>query len=142
MTSLPNIILLSKQILCLCFWETLVKRFALCYRTVVCPVLSVGPYLLWPNGWIHQDTTWHGGRPQPRRQCILWGPSSPSAKGAQPPIFGPCSFWPNGWMDKDASWRLCVRWGPSSQAQPSPNFRPLSSVAKRLDGSRYHLERR
>jgi len=25
-----------------------------------------GPSLLWPNGWIHQDTTWYGGRPQPR----------------------------------------------------------------------------
>ena len=21
---------------------------------------------LWPNGWMHQDATWYGGRPQPR----------------------------------------------------------------------------
>jgi len=21
---------------------------------------------LWPNGWMDQDGTWHGGRPQPR----------------------------------------------------------------------------
>jgi len=28
-----------------------------------------------------------------------WGPSSPSPKGAQPPIFGPCPLWPNSWMD-------------------------------------------
>jgi len=34
-----------------------------------------GPFLLWPNGWIHQDATWYGGRPQPRRLCIRWGPS-------------------------------------------------------------------
>ena len=26
-----------------------------------------GPFLLWPNGWMHQDVTWYGGRPQPRR---------------------------------------------------------------------------
>ena len=22
-----------------------------------------GPFLLWPNGWMHQDATWYGGRP-------------------------------------------------------------------------------
>ena len=22
-----------------------------------------GPYLLWSNGWMHQDATWYGGRP-------------------------------------------------------------------------------
>jgi len=26
-----------------------------------------GPFLLWPNGWMHQDATWYGGRPHPRR---------------------------------------------------------------------------
>jgi len=25
-----------------------------------------GPFLLWTNGWMHQDATWYGGRPQPR----------------------------------------------------------------------------
>jgi len=29
-----------------------------------------GPFLLWPNGWMHQDPTWYGGRPQPRRLCM------------------------------------------------------------------------
>jgi len=57
-----------------------------------------GPFLLRPNGCVHQDTTWYGGipwaeayrripwaeayRPHPRVLCIRWGPS--------PPIFGPC----------------------------------------------------
>jgi len=46
----------------------------------------LGPCLLWPNGWMDQDGTWHGGRPQIRRLCIRWGPSLPSAKkGAEPP---------------------------------------------------------
>jgi len=36
-----------------------------------------GPCLFWPNGWMHQNGTWHGGRPQPRRLCVRWGPSPP-----------------------------------------------------------------
>jgi len=35
------------------------------------------PFLLWLNGWMHQDTTWYGGRPQPRGLCVRWGPSQP-----------------------------------------------------------------
>jgi len=31
-----------------------------------------GPFLLWPNGWMHQDATRYGGRPQPRRVCVRW----------------------------------------------------------------------
>jgi len=43
-----------------------VKRFTLCYRTVVlsvCPVCDVGA--LWPNDWMDQDETWRAGRPRP-----------------------------------------------------------------------------
>jgi len=29
-----------------------------------------GPCLLWPNGWMDQDATWYGGRPQSRRHCV------------------------------------------------------------------------
>ena len=36
-----------------------------------------GPRLLWPNGWMDQDTTWYGGMPRPRRHCVRWRPSSP-----------------------------------------------------------------
>jgi len=28
-----------------------------------------GPCLLWPNGWMDQDATWYGGKPQPGRRC-------------------------------------------------------------------------
>ena len=41
-----------------------------------------GPCLLWPEGCMHQDTTWYGGMPQPRRHCVRWGLSSPFSKGA------------------------------------------------------------
>jgi len=39
------------------------------------------PFLLWQNGWMHEDATWYGGRPQPRRHCIRRGPSSPPLNG-------------------------------------------------------------
>jgi len=29
-----------------------------------------GPFILWPNGWMHQDDTCYGGRPQPRELCV------------------------------------------------------------------------
>ena len=43
-----------------------------------------GLFLLWPNGWMHQDATWYGGRPQPRRLCVRWGPSPLPKKGQIP----------------------------------------------------------
>jgi len=72
------------------FWATVCKRFALCYRSVVCPVLSVclsvsNVGVLWPNGWTDQDETWHADRPRSWPHCFRWGPSSSSPKGAQPP---------------------------------------------------------
>jgi len=44
-----------------------------------------GPCLLWPNGWMGQNDTYHGGRPQPRRLCVRWG-LSPSLKRGQSPL--------------------------------------------------------
>ena len=82
------------------FRRPFVKQFALCHPTVVlsvCPVCDVG--VLWPNGWMDEDETWHGGRSRPQSHCVRLGSSSPLPKGAQ-----------------------------------SPNFRPMSVVAKRLDG--------
>jgi len=43
-----------------------------------------GPFLLWPNAWMHQDATWCGGRPQPRRLCVRWRPKPLSGKGRSP----------------------------------------------------------
>ena len=40
-----------------------------------------GPFLLWSNGWMHQDATWYGCRPQPRRLCVKRRPSPPPQKG-------------------------------------------------------------
>ena len=49
------------------------------------PLQIFGPCLLWPNGWVDQDTTWHEGRPQPRRLCVRWGLSPLPTKGVEPP---------------------------------------------------------
>jgi len=46
-----------------------------------------GPCLLWPNGWMDQDGTWHGGGPWFRPHCARWGPSSPPQKGGRAPNF-------------------------------------------------------
>ena len=56
------------------------------------PYPIYGPFLLWPNGWMHQDATWYGGRPQSRRLWVRWGPSPPpkreaEAGGRAPPQF-------------------------------------------------------
>ena len=94
------------------FGRPFVKRFALCYRSVVLSVclsvclscLSVcNVRALWPNGWTDQDETWRAGRPRPWPHCVRWGPSSPSLKGAHPPIFGPYLLRPNGCMDQDVT---------------------------------------
>ena len=132
---------------------TFVKRFALCYQTVVClswlPVWDVG--VLWPNGWMDQDETWHRGRPRPRPHCVRWEPSFPSPNGAHP------QFLANVCCDQTARW-IKMPFGtevdlgqgdtvldgdsaPPKGTQP-PNFRPMSVLAKRLDGSRCHLVRR
>jgi len=60
----------------------------------------------WPNGWMYQDGTWHGGGPWYRPHCARRGPSSPSKKGSGVPcpIFGPFLLWTNGWMHQDATW--------------------------------------
>jgi len=113
------------------FGRQFVKRFALCYQTVVClsvclvlSVCDVG--VLWQNGWTDQDETRHAGMPRPWPHCVRWGPSSPSPKGhSSPPIFVPYLLWPNSCVDQDETWYAsrprprphCVRWGPSS---PSP----------------------
>ena len=55
-----------------------------------------GPFLLWPNGWMHQDATWYGCRPQPRGLCVRWRHTTPPQKGHGPPFFGPCLLWQNG----------------------------------------------
>ena len=102
-----------------------------------------GPCLLWPNGWMDQDATWYGGRPRPWPHCVRWG-LLPPKRGHSRSHFLAHVLWPNGWMDQNATWyggrprpwQHCVRWGLLPPKGHTPNFRPMSVVAKRLDGSR------
>jgi len=83
-----------------------IKRFALCYDTVVrLSILSVCDVgVLWRNGWIDQlDETWRAGRPQPGH-IVLYGDQLFPPKGRSPKIFGPYLLWPNGWMDQGDTW--------------------------------------
>ena len=79
------------------------------------PAPNFGPCLLWPNGWMDQDGTWHGDG---LSHIVLDGDPAPLPKnGCRAPIVGPLLLWPNGWMLQDATWyegrpqhrRLCVR---------------------------------
>ena len=57
--------------------------------TAPLPQKNFGPSLLWPNGWMHQDGTWHGGRPWSSPHCARCGHSSPPQKTGQSPNFRP-----------------------------------------------------
>jgi len=46
-----------------------------------------GPCLLWPNGWMDQDGTWHGGRPRFGHIVLDADPASLPKKGPRPPNF-------------------------------------------------------
>jgi len=46
---------------------------------------NFGPSLLWPNGWMDQNGTWHEDGPWSSPHCATWGPSSPSQKQAAEP---------------------------------------------------------
>ena len=67
----------------------------------VLSVCNVGA--LWPNGWIDQDETRHGGKSQPWPHCVRWRPSTLPPQRAQLPIFSPCLSSPNGWLDQGNS---------------------------------------
>jgi len=51
-----------------------------------------GRSLLWRNGWMHQDATWYGGRPQPRRLVLDGDPAPYPKRGGVPHNFRPTSI--------------------------------------------------
>jgi len=93
------------------------------------PLPNYRPFLLWPNGSMHQDAIWYGRIGLSPGDFVLDGdPAGPAAspkRGRSPRISVPCLLRPNGCMDQDATWyrgrswprRHDVRRGPTS---PSP----------------------
>jgi len=150
---------LLKQSLNTFYWATVCKtlRPMLSDRCLSCRVLSCLSACLTVTlvycgqtvEWIKMKLGVHVGLGP--GDIVLNGDPAPLPKGTQPPIFGPYLLWPNGWNDQNATWyegrprpgQHCVRRGPSSTPRGiAPKFRPMSVVAKRLDGSRCHLVRR
>jgi len=140
------------------FGRPFVKQFALCYQPIVCPVLSVQSVcdvgLLWPDGWIDQGATWYGDRPLPTPHCVRCGTQLPK-RGTAVPQFSTHVYcgqtarlikMPLGAEVGLGPGHIVLNWGPSSpekRRHSSPrNFRPMSIVAKQLDGSRCHMVRR
>ena len=111
------------------FERPFVKRFALCYRTVVClsvlscPVCNLG--VLWPNSLTVQDETWHASRPRPWLHSVRWGPSFPP-RGIDP------NFWPISvaakWLRRSI-YHLVWRWA-SAQATLCQMQTPLPSLKR------------
>jgi len=104
------------------------------------------PCLLWPDCWMDQDATWHEGRSLPKPHCARWGPALPPPKVHSPQFSAHiCCGQMAGWINMPLGREIGLSPGdpaPLPQKGRSPNFRPLSIVAKRLDGSRWHLVRR
>jgi len=91
--------------------------------------------LLWPNGWMDQDGTWYGGRPQLRRLCVRWGPSPLPQKGRSIQFSARVYCGQTAGCIKMALGMQvaltpgdCVRWGlspfPKKGAEPHPIFGP------------------
>jgi len=137
----------DEQLIIKCYTNTFgrpfVKRFTLCYRTVVLSVLSVTlVYCGQTVGWIKMPLGTQIGL-SPGDIVLDGDPAASRKREQEPPIFGPCLLWPNGWIDQDATWygdrpRLsqhCVRLGPSPPprkkgAQQPPLFGPSAFVPK------------
>jgi len=84
-----------------------------------------GPCLLWPNGWMHQDTTWYGGRLWPSPHYVRWGPSSTPSKGHSPPFSSHvCCGQMAGWIKMPLGTKVGLGPGhivlPPRGAQPPP----------------------
>ena len=105
------------------------------------PPPNFRPISVAANGCMDQDASWYGDRPETRRLCVRWGPRSPFSKRGQspPPQFSAhfccgqtagCTKMPLG-TELGLSPGDCVRWGPSPYPKV-PNFRPISTVTKRL----------
>jgi len=98
------------------------------------PPKKFSPCSLWPNSWMDQDSTSHGGRPQPRGLCIRWGPRPLPKKVTEPSKISARVYCGKRCMDQDGTWhggrlqpmRLCARWGrsppPKNEAKPPLQF--------------------
>jgi len=103
-------------------------------------------------GWIKMQLGMEVGLGPGHVHCARWGPSSPSPKVHSPQFSANiCCGQMAGWIKMPLGREIGLSPSdivldedpaPLLQKGRSPNFRPMSIVAKRLDGSRWHLVRR
>ena len=83
------------------FRRPFVKRFTLCYQTIVCPICDLGVLCGQTVGLIQMKFGIAVGLGTDHN--VLDGDPAPLPQRAQPQIFGPCLLWPNCWMDQVAT---------------------------------------
>ena len=126
-----------------------VKRFALCYQTVlcpVCPVLSVTlVYFGQTLGRIKIKLGMQVGLGS-KGLCVRWEPSSPFPQFSAHICCGQMAGWikmPLGMEVGLGPGDFVLNGDPAllvkKGAEPPPNFGPMFLVTKRLDGSRWYL---
>jgi len=102
------------------------------------PPPILGPWLLWPNGWMDQDATSYDGRSRPGQHCVRCGPSFIPRGAAFQYSAHVCCGQTTGWIKMLFGTKVglgpghIVLYGepaPPKGAQ-LPNFRPMSIVAK------------
>ena len=82
---------------------------------------------------------------QPKRHCVRWVPSSPPLKGHSPPFLAHvCCGLTAGWTKMQLGMEIGLGLGdfvldgdpvpPRKKGTSPPSFRPMSIVAKWLDG--------
>jgi len=49
--------------------------------------------ILWPNGWMNEDASWHGSRARHRPHCIRRGAPPRKGHSNPPALFGPYLLW-------------------------------------------------
>ena len=54
------------------------------------------------NGWMDEDATWYGSRPQHRPYCVRRGPGCPRKGHRSSPSFRPCLLWPQSLVSATA----------------------------------------
>ena len=121
---------------CCFFWWPFVKRFALCYRTIVClSDCDVG--VLWQMSCPGNVLS---GKRLSGKVIVQ---ETSVTRYSTPRLFGPCLLWRNGWMDQDATWYRdrpqprpdCVWWVPKlppvKRGTAAPHFLAHVYCAKR-----------
>jgi len=110
-----------------------------------------GSCLLWPNGWMDEDRTWYGGRPQPGDFLLHRDPAVPlPKKGAEPSQFSAHVYCGQtaGWIKMALGMEVGLDPGhfvvdgdqfPSPKKGAEPPFSAHFYCGQRLDALRCHL---